>query len=190
MVANLIGQKFGHLTVREFVGIKKHAARWLCACDCGLSVIATTNNLRSGNTKSCGCLKRDRTIEMGHANAKHGESHGHRTRLYTIWCGMRQRCNNPHHHAASLYGGKGVRVCEEWQDYSKFKEWAEANGYADNLCIDRINSNGNYEPQNCRWITASENTARANKNHTTRRVIRGEGTAKPRQPQRIEGEKI
>ena len=103
---------------------------------------------------------------------------------------MRQRCENPNRTAYKLYGGKGVSVCDEWKDYQKFKAWAEANGYADNLSIDRIDSNGNYCPENCRWITLSDNVARANKNHTTRKVIRGEGLPKVGQPQRIVGEKI
>jgi hypothetical protein len=103
---------------------------------------------------------------------------------------MRQRCNNPNHHAWNLYGGKGVKLCDEWNDYPTFKAWALANGYADNLSIDRIDPSKGYCPENCRWLTPSENTARANKNHTTRKVIRGEGVPKVRQPQRIDGEKI
>ena len=187
---DLIGQKFGRLTVVEFAGVKKNGARWKCVCDCGLTVIATGANLRNGNTKSCGCLRREMVAEMGHKNRKHGEGHGNYTRLYSIWCGMRQRCNRPTHHAYDLYGGKGVKVCDEWNDYAVFKEWAMANGYADDLSIDRIDPDKGYEPENCRWITPSENTARANKNHTTRKVIRGEGVSKVRQPQRIDGEKI
>lgn len=189
-MVNLVGEKYGRLTVVEFVKLQKHKTYWKCVCDCGLTVIATGNNLRSGNTKSCGCLKRERTMKMGQDNTKHGESHGNRTRLYTIWCGMRQRCTNPNREAYPLYGGKGVKVCEEWNEYSNFKEWAMANGYADNLSIDRIDPSKGYYPDNCRWITPSENTARANKNHTTRKVIRGEGLSKVSQPQRIGSEKI
>lgn len=185
-----VGDKFGRLTVVEFAGIKNHAGRWKCVCDCGLTVVVNGYNLRSGNTKSCGCLHREMVTKWGKANKKHGESHDNRTRLYTIWVGMRARCNRPTHHAYNLYGGKGVKVCEEWSDYLAFKEWALANGYADNLSIDRIDPSKDYCPENCRWLTPSENTARANKNHTTRKVIRGEGVSKMRQPQRIEGEKI
>lgn len=187
---NLVGQKYGRLTVVEFDRLQKHKTYWKCVCDCGLTVIATGNALRSGNTKSCGCLRREMTAERGKANTKHGEGHDKKTRLYTIWCGMRQRSNNPKHMAYSLYGGKGVKLCEGWNDYLAFKEWATTHGYADNLCIDRIDPSKGYSPDNCRWITASENTARANKNHTTRKVIRGEGLSKVSQPQRIEGEKI
>ena len=187
---DLIGQKYGRLTVVEFDRLQNHKTYWKCVCDCGLTVIATGNNLRSGNTKSCGCIRREQTAELGKSNRTHGEGHNARTRLYNIWCGMRQRCNRPTHHAYSLYGGKGVKVCEEWNDYTVFKEWALSHGYADNLSIDRIDPDKGYCPENCRWLTPSENTARANKNHTTRKVIRGEGVSKVRQPQRIDGEKI
>lgn len=187
---DMIGKKYGRLTVIEFDGIKNHKSYWKCMCDCGLTVIASGNNLRSGNTSSCGCLRRESAKKIGLSNKEHGESHDHRTRLYTIWCGMRQRCNNKNRDAYKHYGGKGVRVCEEWEDYEAFRVWAILNGYSDGLSIDRIDSNGVYGPENCRWISISENVARANKNHTTRKVIRGEGLAKQDQPQRIEGEKI
>lgn len=172
---DMIGKKYGRLTVVEFDRLQNHKTYWKCVCDCGLVVVLPGNSLRSGNTSSCGCLRRETAAAQGKANTKHGNSRDNRTRLYSIWCGMRQRCNNPNHHARALYGGKGVRVCDEWNDYSVFKAWAESHGYADNLSIDRIDSNGNYEPSNCRWITLSENVARANKNHTTRKLIRGEG---------------
>lgn len=187
---NLVGERYGRLTVVEFDRLQNHKTYWKCVCDCGLTVIATGNNLRSGNTKSCGCLHREKATEVGRQNATHGESHSKRTRLYTIWCGMRQRCSNPNRAAYKLYGGKGVKVCDEWSNYSDFKDWATSNGYADNLSIDRIDPSKGYSPDNCRWITPSENTARANKNHTSRKVIRGEGSSKMSQPQRIVGEKI
>lgn len=172
---DLVGDRYGRLVVVEFDRLQNRKTYWKCVCDCGLTVVATGNNLRSGNTKSCGCLQREKAAEIGKSNIRHGNSHANRTRLYTIWCGMRQRCSNPKRDAYNLYGGKGVKVCEEWQEFESFKKWALSNGYTDELSIDRIDSNGNYEPNNCRWITRSENTARANKNHTTRKVIRGEG---------------
>jgi len=175
---DLVGEKYGRLTVVAFDRLYNHKTYWKCTCDCGLTVIATGNNLRSGNTLSCGCLRRETSQIRGKSNSKHNESHQHRTRLYTIWTGMRQRCNNPNKEAYKYYGGKGIKLCEEWQDYSKFKEWSLANGYADNLSIDRIDNNKDYCPDNCRWITISENVARANKNHTTRKVIRPEVIAK------------
>ena len=187
---NLVGERFGRLTVVERGEIKNHKQQWKCVCDCGLTVLVYTGNLRSGNTLSCGCLRREKAAAQGKANATHGKSHAHRTRLYSIWCGMRQRCNNPNRDYYSHYGGKGVKICDEWSDFPTFEEWATTHGYADDLSIDRIDNNGNYCPDNCRWITRSENTARANKNHTTRKVIRGEGLPKVSQPQRIDGEKI
>lgn len=173
---NMVGEKYGRLTVVEFDKIKKHKAYWKCVCDCGLTVVVCGNSLRSGNTSSCGCLRRETAQTTGHKNAVHGESHGNRTRLYSIWCGMRQRCTNEKHHAYQLYGGKGVGVCSEWQTYSGFKDWALSHGYRDDLSIDRIDPDKGYSPDNCRWITLSENVARANKNHTTRKLIRGEGS--------------
>ena len=120
-------------------------------------------------------MRRETTAARGKANTVHGESHNNRQRLYTIWCGMRQRCSNPNREAYKLYGGKGVKLCDEWNDYAAFKTWALENGYKDDLSIDRIDPRKDYCPENCRWLTRSENTARANKNHTTRKVIRGEG---------------
>ena len=187
---DLTGMRFGRLTVVEFDRLQKHKTYWKCVCDCGLTVVVTGNNLRSGNTSSCGCLHREKIREIGFANKKHGESHEKLTRLYSIWCGMWQRCANPNREGYKYYGGKGIAVCEEWQNYSAFKEWALKNGYKDNLSIDRIDNMKDYCPNNCRWITISENVARANKNHTTRKVIRGEGLPKASQPQRIAGEKI
>ena len=92
---DLVGKKYGRLTVIEFVEIKNHKTYWKCVCDCGLTVIVTGNNLRSGNTISCGCLHREAVASVGTTNVKHNESHNHKTRLYGIWAGMRQRCNNP-----------------------------------------------------------------------------------------------
>ena len=189
-MVNLIGMKFGRLTVVDFDRLQNHKTYWKCVCDCGLTVVATGNNLRSGNTKSCGCLRREETALRGKANTTHGESHSNRTRLYTIWLGMRQRCDNPNRAAYKYYGGKGVSLCEEWKEFSVFKQWALSNGYTDDLSIDRIDPAGDYRPENCRWISLSENIARANKNHTSRKVIRGEGCGNRNQPQRIDGEKI
>lgn len=182
---DLTGKKFGRLTVISFERLEKHKTYWKCACDCGLSVVATGNNLRSGNTKSCGCLRKETARKQGELNVVHGESHRKRTRLYTIWCGMRQRCENQNRDAFRLYGGKGVTVCEEWNDYESFRSWAYSNGFKDQpngtphkkaLSIDRIDPSKGYSPENCQWITRSENTARANKNHKSRKLIRGEGS--------------
>jgi hypothetical protein len=172
---DLTGNRYGRLVVIGLDRVENKKTYWKCACDCGLAVVAVGNNLRSGNTSSCGCLRRETAKARGYENTKHGESHSNITRLYSIWAGMRRRCNSPRSDAYVWYGSKGVKVCEEWGEYQNFREWAMSHGYADNLTIDRIDPSKDYCPENCRWITRSENTARANKNHTTRKLIRGEG---------------
>lgn len=143
---DLRGKRFGRLVVLEYVG----DSRWKCKCDCGMIVYPSSGNLRKGDIRSCGCLRRE---EASKAHRTHGES---KTRLYRIWKAMRKRCNNPNDECYRLYGGRGITVCEEWSKYEHFKEWAIANGYSESLSIDRINPDGNYEPTNCRWATASE----------------------------------
>lgn len=113
---------------------------------CGKILDVKTDSLLSGHTVSCGCKK-----------VKHGYSR--KERLYQTWKNMRQRCNNPNRHDYKRYGGRGITVCKEWNDYSTFRNWAFANGYNDNLSIDRIDVNGNYEPSNCRWV---DNIVQAN----------------------------
>lgn len=86
-------------------------------------------------------------------NFKHG---GIGTKLYNIWKGMRSRCNNPNHHKYYRYGGRGIKVCAEWEDYANFRDWSIRNGFKENLSIDRIDNNGDYEPSNCRWVSQKE----------------------------------
>jgi len=144
-----IGKKYGRLTVIRMNEQRAKSGHmlWLCCCDCGNEKYETSSSLIRGNTKSCGCLKKER-------NFKHGDS---RTRLHRIWTYMRSRCRNPNNTKFHCYGGRGIKVCLEWQEYIPFKKWAKANGYKDNLVIDRIERSGNYEPNNCQWITAQEN---------------------------------
>ena len=141
------GQKFGILTVvcKDHKGSDR---KWYyrCRCDCGNITIVRSNALTSGNTKSCGCQK-----------GNHNTHHLSKTRLYGIWIGMRDRCNNTKNPAYERYGGKGVVVCDEWEkDFMVFRDWSLRNGYKNNLSIDRIDVNGNYEPSNCRWATAKQ----------------------------------
>ena len=151
---NLIGRKFGRLTVIDF-GIPekrkdgRHNATFQCLCDCGNYVTVAACRLKNGNTSSCGCLHKE---QIGKINYIHGESN--KTRLYRIWCRMKQRCYNPNCNDYRYYGGKGVLICQEWiNDYTAFMNWAVANGYDDSLTIDRINVDAGYCPDNCRWVS-------------------------------------
>lgn len=148
------GEKFGRLTVIKRVENNKYnQVRWLCKCDCGNEKIVLANNLRNGETKSCGCLKKEQDY-INIAHIKHNKSN---TRLYNIWKNMKHRCNNPNNNKHKFYYDKGIKVCNEWlNDFMSFYNWAINNGYQDNLTIDRINNDGNYEPNNCRWATVTE----------------------------------
>lgn len=121
---------------------------YLCRCTCGATTVVSTDKLKSGNTKSCGCRK-----NSGKSNFKHG---GCRTRIYGLWCGIKSRCQYPKNSRFSSYGGRGISLCPEWQKFLPFKQWAYANGYNDTLTIERKNVNGNYCPENCCWIPSSE----------------------------------
>lgn len=142
---DITGQKYGRLTVISFIEMSKnHKAMWLCRCDCGKEVIAILNNLRTGSTQSCGCLHTEHTISLKYSHGFAG------TRLYKCWQEMMRRCYGKNRSAYRYYGGRGICVCNEWHNFENFKNWALSNGYAENLSIDRIGVNGNYEPSNCR----------------------------------------
>ena len=140
---NLMGRRFGKLTVvAEAPKNSSGKVQWLCRCDCGKERIVISTILATGRVTSCGCEK----------NAKQ--------RLFQIWADMLARCNNPHIACWKHYGGRGIEVCAEWMKFANFKAWAETTGYSNDLTIDRIDSDGNYEPDNCRWITLYENQMR------------------------------
>ena len=148
---DITGQRFGRLVAIERVGTDKHRkAVWLCQCDCGNTTKVTGNELRRGRANSCGCYCKERNRE---AHVKHG---GRYTRLYDIWRGFRQRCSNPNAKGYSNYGGRGITVCPEWDDFTVFQKWAHENGYTDSMTIERKDVNGNYEPSNCTWILQAE----------------------------------
>lgn len=159
-----IGQRFGRLTVVGAVPYADSAGRkqirWKTRCDCGNETLVVPFKVVSGETRSCGCL----SLEMSRERfTKHGEAH---TRLFYTWVGMRDRCNNPRNKRYENYGGRGITVCEEWENsYEAFAKWARENGYADNLTIDRIDVDGNYEPSNCRWADLKTQMRNRTDNH-------------------------
>ena len=154
MIENLVGQKFGKLTViARAENNKRGKAMWFCECDCGKRKInpVTTNDLKAERVKSCGCLYLESNKEK---NKSHGLTH---SRLYNIWRGILRRCYCKKNIAFKHYGGRGITICKEWQnDFKVFYDWSVANGYAEDLTLDRIDNNKNYEPLNCRWSSMKE----------------------------------
>ena len=151
MFQDITGQKFGRLTIIEYLGTKGHDKYWLCLCECGKVIETSQYRLLSGKTKSCGCLRLE-LLKKNHI--KHGKCG---TRLYTVFTSMKQRCYNSKDKHYKYYGGRGVTVCDEWRnDFQAFYDWSITNGYKDNLTIDRIDVDGNYEPNNCRWVTTEQ----------------------------------
>lgn len=165
---DISGQKFGRLVaLYKLHNYHKTGSYWLCCCKCGNLAEVYLGSLRSGATNSCWCLH---TEKMKDIFTKHGKTN---TRPYKIWKCMTQRCNNKRNNDYKYYGGRGIKICDEWlNDFMNFYNWAIANGYNDNLTIDRIDVNGNYEPSNCRWV--NQKTQARNRRNNLNYTINGE----------------
>jgi len=152
------GKKFGRLTAIEYVYTdKERKAYWKFQCDCGAEMITQINTVTRGDTTSCGCYRKENAKERG---LKHGDGiKGNKWYLLNrVFHSMKQRCENPNNEEFHSYGGKGITVCPEWHNYEVFKKWALENGYEDGLTIDRKNNEKGYSPDNCQWLTRSDNS--------------------------------
>lgn len=156
---NLSRKRFGRLLVKSENGRDKQGRKlWLCKCDCGNFITVASRHLVNGKTQSCGCLQKELTSQRFKT---HGLTKDNK-KLNSIWHAMKSRCENPSIKEFNRYGGRGIKVCDEWRnDFKKFYDWAILNGYREGLSIDRINNDGNYEPSNCQWISRSENAKKA-----------------------------
>jgi hypothetical protein len=186
MTIEMLGAKFGRLTVISHAGHKGSALCWLCRCECGKEKVVRGNDLRSKNTTSCGCLRVELGRERGSGSRKHGESAngGSNSVEYQAWAQMLTRCRNPKDKRYPDYGGRGIAVCERWHVYENFL--ADMGRRPVNepgrrmYSLDRINNDGNYEPDNCRWATSKEqnNNQRRRKAAPPQRLIEIDGVSR------------
>jgi len=150
-VEDLTGNRFGMLVAVKRVRRGSSHVFWLCKCDCGGSKEVSAQHLLYGDTKSCGCFR-------SRVSSERFTTHGLRKNpIYNAWCSMLDRCKNQNHSSYHRYGGRGIKVCQEWEDVKVFVNWAEANGYEKGLEIDRIDNDGDYCPENCRFVTRQQN---------------------------------
>jgi hypothetical protein len=156
----LVGKRFGRLTVTEFKGIRNGHGYWQCRCDCGNSIISKGTLLKKGAIKSCGCYRKDIGKEK---NRTHGLSG---TRPYYVWKDIIRRCYDETRPEYKNYGGRGIKMCDEWlKSVENFCKWAEESGYEKGLTIERRGNDGNYEPTNCEWVSMKAQLNNNRRNH-------------------------
>ena len=174
-VKDLNGKRFGRLVVIGLDCIdQKKRTHWICVCDCGNHLSVLSDSLVSGRTQSCGCYHREKSAKIGkQIHTKHGLSYSHK--LYGVWKNIRSRCNNPNNPSYGNYGDRGISISGEWDEFPNFLEWSLSHGYKDGLTIDRINNDGDYSPENCRWV---DNTIQQrNRRRTVKLTFKGETRA-------------
>lgn len=163
MIKCKVGQKYNHLTIIEKSERNTNKkSYWICKCECGNISTVQSYDLTRNKTISCNDCGNKR---IGEKNKKHDS---YKIRLYRTWSNMKTRCNNSNYEMYKSYGGKGIKVCEEWNEFIVFKDWALNNGYKENLTLDRINNDKSYCPENCRWATMKvQQNNRTNNNMIT-----------------------
>lgn len=160
---NIEGERFTRLVVNKYMGKDSdNKSIWQCICDCGNTIVVRTNSLTNGNTKSCGCFKKD---QISKSLYKHGMARKQQSRLYKIWCNMIARCHNSNTNHYKYYGARGIKVCKEWMTFSEFMKWAIKNGYNDNLTIERKDIDKDYKPENCTFIPKSQQSNNKSDTH-------------------------
>lgn len=169
---DMTGQRFGRLIVVKRIPNLPNSkvTRWECKCDCGNITFTGRPNLMHGKSTSCGCYAAE-SKRKRKTRTTHNES---RTRLYSIWQSMKQRCYDKNTNGYEQYGAKGIKICEEWMDYNNFSKWSTENGYSELLTIDRKENSKGYNPENCRWLTMKEQ----NRNKIKNRIIELDGDKK------------